>query len=104
MCEFRGGSFTSTRNIAIAGRTNLLCRQRFTVTLAVRRINASNQKKAKRGVATPKQDIELGQGAAEGRGADGEGIIEMRKRKVRGMEVEMGSGNVYADLRERVDS
>jgi hypothetical protein len=38
------------------------------------------------------------QGAAEGRRASREGAIEMSKRKVQGVEVEMGTGNVYADL------
>jgi hypothetical protein len=38
------------------------------------------------------------QGAAEGRRAGREGTIEMSKRKGQGVEVEMGTGNVYADL------
>jgi predicted XRE-type DNA-binding protein len=42
--------------------------------------------------------IRSGNSTAEGRRADREGAIEMSKRKVQGVEVEMGTGNVYADL------
>jgi len=40
----------------------------------------------------------IDQGAVEGGGADGEGAGKMSNPKVKGVEVEMGSGNVYADL------
>ena len=39
------------------------------------------------------------QGAVEGRGADREGVTKVSKRKAQDMQVELGTGNVYADLR-----
>jgi predicted XRE-type DNA-binding protein len=55
------------------------------------------QKKAMRGIATPRQHG-VGQGAVESCAADGEGATRTSNTKAKGMEVEMGTGNVYADL------
>jgi predicted XRE-type DNA-binding protein len=52
------------------------------------------QKKAKRGIATPMRDMEL----IKERLKAAEQIVKS-KRKARDVDVEMGSGNVYADLR-----
>ena len=56
------------------------------------------QKKAKRGIATPRQDMELIRKRLEVAEQHGEGATKMSNRKVKGVEVEMGTGNVYADL------
>ena len=40
----------------------------------------------------------IDRGAIEGRRADREGAVRMSRRKVQDVEVEKGSGNVYADL------
>jgi predicted XRE-type DNA-binding protein len=43
--------------------------------------------------------MDFDQGAVEGHRAGRDGVTKMSKRKVRAVEVEMGTGNVYADLR-----
>src|ERR1039457_5235369 len=50
-------------------------------------------------VGSSKRDLRHFAGPSQSRGADRQGVIPMKKQRVvRGIPIEQGSGNVYADL------
>ncbi len=56
------------------------------------------QKKSKCGIATPKDDIEIVRARLKVAETLAKGSYEMEKRVIDGIEIEVGSGNVFADL------
>ena len=56
------------------------------------------QKKSKRGIATPKEDMDIIHARLKIAEAFVKGVAEMKTRLVDGVEVHRGSGNVFADL------